>query len=928
MTSIDLQSQQWRVVSALVDVALELDPPARQSWFVTDEKVAALDEVARAQLRSLIDLSNAPETRDFLTELPQVEARPSTADRFAMGDAIGPYRLLARLGEGGMAEVWRAARDDGAYRRDVALKLPFVQSGAAREMFAKRSERERDVLARLEHPNIARFYDAGVAQTRLGLQPYLVLELIDGDPITTHADKQKLSIDARCQLMQQVLRAVQFAHQRFVVHRDLKPSNILVRSDGSVALLDFGIAKLLDSEATSADATQLTRDTGRAVTLAYASPEQLLGESITTASDVYSAGIIFFELLSGERPFGGADRNLGTLLQALNAQTPSITSVLRDKLRNDAASYEANNAAMQTIEARERALRGDLSSIVSKAMRRDATARYETAAAFDEDIARYLGKLPVRAREGAWLYHVQKFFARQRVPIAVGALGIAIAAGSGIVALTQRANSQANQAQAVAVQSLIDSLFAGMSPDLAETRTYTTKELLDRARQALPASSDTESAFAVKLRFADLYRSIGEYKDAEALYESLASEARAGGDGAREASVLVQHALVKSDQFDFERANALLAQAETLSRTSQLDALTLAQIDYANGLRVLNRGEYAEATALLTGARSKADAIKGRGTQGAEVAALSTQMLAQVHALEKRTDDARASFAEASRRFAQLGSKYTSAQLNVGVLRAMHEHDEANYARALSDLQLVKPALDRRYPPEHSVRILGDYVQAASELYSGQFEAARVSIDRYARGAANNADHAPLAERLSVYERMYSGDFASALAKLSQLQKKVADSGAAGSDTQRGLLARLRAEILLRAGQDAEAIRELNALLGLASTSTPENERLKAYAELTLAVAELRASSYEKALRRIESVVPVVERQFGERDTARVSMYIYRAWAEARAGNRAIAIDKAAVDAFLAANSWQQGSAALLARIRGEVSPGLLPVIM
>ncbi len=922
MTSIDFHSNQWRAVSALVDAALDLDPSARQSWFATDAKVAALDEASRAQLRSLIELSNEPETRDFLTELPQVEVRSPHADRFATGDAIGPYRLLSRLGEGGMAEVWRAARDDGAYRRDVALKLPFVQSGAAREMFAKRSERERDVLARLEHPNIARFYDAGVAQTRLGLQPYLVLELIDGDPITVHADKQNLSVDARCELMQQVLRAVQFAHQRFVVHRDIKPSNILVRSDGSVALLDFGIAKLLDSEAMSADATQLTRDMGRAVTLAYASPEQLLGESITTASDVYSAGIIFFELLSGERPFGGADRSLGALLQALNAQTPSMTGVLRDKLRNNEASRE-----QQVIEARERALRGDLSSIVSKAMRRDATARYATAAAFGDDIDRYLGKLPVRARDGAWLYRAQKFFARQRVPIAVGALGIAIASAAGITALTQHANSQANQAQASAVQSLIDSLFAGMSPDLAETRTYTTKELLDRARQALPAGSDTENAFAVKLRFADLYRSIGEYKDAEALYESLASEARARGNGAREANVLVEYSLANFDQFEHERANTVLLRAETVAQATHVDALTIARLEYARGLRAYNRSEYDDAAATLARSRDMADNL---GAPGRETTAIALQTLAHVYAAQNAVDKSRASFRSAMQLFEAMGPKYTTARLSLVVQQAHYEYERSDYSAALANLAPAKREIDLRFAPSHGVRLLGEYTQAGCELYSGQLDAARASIERYATASTGNVEHAPLAQRLAVVERMYSGDFDGALSRLSRLMSEPAYTSP-DSDAARGLLARLRAEILLRAGRDREALAELAAIERTGVTTKPGNEYLKAYVDVTLAVAELRVGLAAEALARLERAATTVNQDFAEGTSVRASLAIYISLASRIAGEKRSPPDQVTLDRFSRRNGWQTGSDQLLERVKSKNSnraTGSIPVII
>ena len=289
----DLTESSWKVFSALLDRALELPPPDRLAWLDT---LDAEHEALKPALRSVLQRSSGAETAQWLSTLPRSDGPVPALDESDLkaGALVGPYRLLRELGVGGMGAVWLAERADGTLKRQVALKLP--RASWARGL-AERMARERDILASLEHPNIARLYDAGTdAQGR----PFLALEYVEGQPIDVYCREHGLGVRERVTLLLQVAQAVAFAHSRLVVHRDLKPSNVLVTADGQVRLLDFGIAKLMEGDRTQE--TQLTQLAGQALTLDYASPEQIRGEQIGTASDVYSLGVVSYELLAGASP--------------------------------------------------------------------------------------------------------------------------------------------------------------------------------------------------------------------------------------------------------------------------------------------------------------------------------------------------------------------------------------------------------------------------------------------------------------------------------------------------------------------------------------------------------------------------------------------------------------------------------------------------
>lgn len=390
MTSIE----RWREVSPYLEQALDIaDPSERAAW------VSSLRTHAPALAADLEDMLN---DHRALADASFLEQQQPFGHRSRAGERVGAYTLVEPIGDGGMASVWLAKRDDGRFERQVAVK--FVNAFLpARGV--ERFTREGQLLAGLAHPHIAQLIDAGVSATG---QPYLILEYVDGEPIDRYADRQQLDIHARIGLFLQVLAAVAHAHANLIVHRDVKPSNVFVARNGEVKLLDFGVAKLLNDDSRPGDPTQLTREGGSALTPVFAAPEQLTAGPITTATDVYALGVLLFVLLTGEHPSGLTGASPADVVKAVvgtEARRPS-EAVARTEFR--------------------RVLRGDLDTIVGKALKKQPQARYETATAFADDLRRFLRHEPIAARPDSVGYRASRFVRRHW--LAVMAATVAIAA--------------------------------------------------------------------------------------------------------------------------------------------------------------------------------------------------------------------------------------------------------------------------------------------------------------------------------------------------------------------------------------------------------------------------------------------------------------------------------------------------------------------
>jgi serine/threonine protein kinase/TolB-like protein/Flp pilus assembly protein TadD len=423
---MSLTTIQMARMSKLLDEALPLDEPGRRHWL---EALPAADRDLALPLREAL-LGGTEESESAFTLFGAGEAS-SQMSGLQPGAGVGPYELIRLLGSGGMAEVWLAQRADGAFKRRVALKLPAL--APMRKDLGQRFSRERDILASLEHPHIARLYDAGVDAAGW---PYLSMEYVRGEPLTEWCDLRRVAVRGRVQLFLQVLAAVQYAHERHVIHRDLKPSNILVTDSGQVRLLDFGVAKLLEGEE-GADEVPLTRVYGQALTPVYASPESVRGDPVGPKSDIYSLGVLLFELLAGDRPY----RLKGSASRSMLEQAIADAEVQRPSTRTTPEAA-ARRAVSQDHLVRQ--LRGDLDLIVLKALEKESEARYASATALADDLQRYLDGKPVHAQPPRLRYRLRKFVRRNRAMVAVATAAIiAVLAIAGYEEATRRAADRA-----------------------------------------------------------------------------------------------------------------------------------------------------------------------------------------------------------------------------------------------------------------------------------------------------------------------------------------------------------------------------------------------------------------------------------------------------------------------------------------------------
>lgn len=434
--------ERWKQIKLVVQSALACEAEQRPALLF---EACGDDDGLRREVESLLAFQDREE--DFIeVSAVEVTARAlSDMDAAAVeGKRLGPYKILRELGRGGMGTVYLAARDDDNYRKQVAIKL--IKRGMDTDAILRRFRNERQILANLEHPNIARLLDGGTTADRL---PYLVMEYIDGQPINEYCDHHNLSVNERLELFRTVCAAVEFAHRNLVIHRDIKPSNILVTEDGIPKLLDFGIAKVLNPEAepaTRATATEL-----RLMTPEYASPEQVRGEAITTVSDVYSLGVLLYELLSGHSPYRFSSRlphEIARVITEQEAEKPSQSAV-DSRLWVTESTAKRNgerNIHTQPATRNPKLLRGDLDNIVLMAMRKDPARRYASASQLSEDIRRHLEGLPVSARPDTFAYRASKFVKRNKVASLAAALILLTLVG-GIVATAWEARAAKVQQQ-------------------------------------------------------------------------------------------------------------------------------------------------------------------------------------------------------------------------------------------------------------------------------------------------------------------------------------------------------------------------------------------------------------------------------------------------------------------------------------------------
>jgi serine/threonine protein kinase len=569
-------------LSQLLDQAWGLQPEQVETW------LAALPVEHRhlaPQLRQMLEQHHSARREDFLASGPRLADRTSDDTTAKAGDMVGPYRLIVQIGQGGMGAVWLADRIDGGLNRRIALKLPRLAWGAG---LAERIARERDIGARLEHPNIARLYDAGVGA--LG-RPYLAMEYIEGQPLDVWCEGRSLSLRDRLRLFLQVARAVAYAHGRLVVHRDLKPSNVLVTADGQARLLDFGIAKLLSEGAP--DDSRLTQEHGRVLTPNFASPEQLRGDTLTVASDVYSLGVLLFELLTGASPYRPKRKGLAALEDAVLENEPAL------------ASSRARDKSLA------KALRGELDAILAKALQRDPGRRYATADAMAEDIERHLAGERVLAQPDTRLYRLSKLLRRHWVGFgAAAAIGVVAFAGTLEVALQSQRAARAAERERL-IKAFVTDVFRSYSrPDPGQTA----------PRGASPQTIIDGSARLIEARFkdqpelqADLYGVVGSVFSDMGAYRLAADYAtrrvatleRATADRLERARALT---ILAQTLFDDERIAEARARCEEALALTAADPVLDANAQVLLARALIEQGKVEAALATLT-RLDKVDAV-------------------------------------------------------------------------------------------------------------------------------------------------------------------------------------------------------------------------------------------------------------------------------------------------------------------------------
>lgn len=545
-------------IGEVLEKALALDASQRGKYL---DEACASDAELRREVESLLD-SHEQAGSQFLNEAAiSGLGSPKTPGRAEVGAGrrVGPYLVEKEIGHGGMGEVFSAVRADGQYKKKVAIKL--VRSGYDTELILERFRNERQILASQDHPNIARLLDGGTTEEGI---PYLVMELVEGAPIDDYCDARKLDVTSRLQLFRQVCGAVQYAHQRLVIHRDLKPSNILVTPEGSPKLLDFGIAKLLDSSG-STEATML-----RPMTPEYASPEQICGEPITTASDVYSLAVVLYRLLTGRSPYHLDTHTPAKLADAITHEEPErpSTSVQRTEsvIRNGEPRGLTPESVSSTREASplrlQRRLRGDLDFILLKALRKEPARRYASVDQFAEDIRNHLEGLPVSARKGTWSYRTGKFVQRHKAGVAAAAL-VLVTLITGIVATLREARiAEANRRRAEArfsdVRKLANSLMFEIHDSIEGLpgATAARKMIVQRSREYLDSLAEESTGDAsLQRELASAYERLGNVQGD--MYGSSLGDAK-GGLQSLQKAVAIRQAVVAANPRNVEDLIALV----------------------------------------------------------------------------------------------------------------------------------------------------------------------------------------------------------------------------------------------------------------------------------------------------------------------------------------------------------------------------------
>ncbi len=598
-----MNTDRWEEVERLFDQAVAL-PPLERAAFL--DEACGNDDALRSEVEALLAADEGADA--FVDDMGEQVVGPALARALderdpLLGSIVGPYKIEERVGVGGMGTVYRASRADGAFEQTVALKVVRVD---LRPDLRARFLAERQILARLDHPAIARLHDGGLTQDG---RPWLAMDYVDGLPITQYADEHRLSINERLELFRRICRAVAYAHQNLVVHRDLKPSNILVTASGDVKLLDFGIARLMDEGAEG-----VTVAGSGPMTPEYAAPEQVRGTGITVATDVYALGILLYELLTGRRPYRMSSRIRHEVERVILEEEPTrpSTAVERPPSREERAPETADTLSRARgvdPPALRRRLSGDLDVIVLKALRKEPDQRYATANDFEQDVERHLTGRPVRARPPTLLYRADRYVRRHRLAVAA-AVTIAVLAIAYLVTVTyqsavvaaerDRAEVEARKSDEVA--SFLLSLFIASQPEVAQGTMPTARDLLERgAERASALAGEPEVRAEVLSVIGRAYLQLGLHEQADSILTSARAELEALGAEGRAnpsyASVINNQAALAVARGEYAAADSLFGEALQVKQDLGLRGAESARILGNMGTLASTQGRHDDAVA-------------------------------------------------------------------------------------------------------------------------------------------------------------------------------------------------------------------------------------------------------------------------------------------------------------------------------------------
>lgn len=846
------------------------------------------------------------------------------------GSLLGPYRIIRLLGEGGMGEVWLAARDDGLYEGQVAIKTlhPYFAGGALRERFL----REANVLGRLAHSNIARLLDAGIHDGVV----YLVLEYVVGRPLDVACDEKQLDISARLDIFGQLCAGVAHAHSSLVIHRDIKPGNVLLTLDGVPKLLDFGIANFFEPEASS-QPSDITRLTGRIFTPEYAAPEQVLGQEITTATDVYSLGMLLYVLLAAKFPYEVASREPATWEHSVVHQEPQrMVRII------DAGDHEALARARSTTFARlRRELGGDLENIVQKALKKRPEERYPTVAALADDVRRYVQGEPVLARADSAWYRLRKFSRRNRLAVSATA-AVVMALGIGLaVSLWQLQVARAERQRAEESKEFIASIFRSADPFYTGKDSMTAVELLTLARERIDSELVAQPQNAVELLtlVGESQLNLSQHGAAkETLTKAIEmAERLQPRDDVLIAEARARLAVIASENGDWAQVRAIAALAlpdlrKHQPRTGRILNEMLISLAYAESedgkpeaaIALCREGVAAVAAALgpahsetISGRYHLATFIQNAGRLE-EARSVAEQVLRDARALAKH--------GHSGALLIQAEGRYGTVLLEMGELQAAISH--LNAAKELA-AQLYGPMNPSRYTWFSSLaraqQRLGDFkglLVTRRQAYEGNQEAglgqARdlTNLARSTLAARKVEDSLDLLRRAIELEKQYDvgkgswivlaqSDYGAALALSGQseqadrlLQATLALARESAKDDSLestwnaiGLARQLRAQWV----ESESAFREALA----STTSSAINQKFRAEALQGIGVARLELSQAAEAENWLRQADDSVRKTF-------VGMTPLRADIAMNLGRTLLAQEKivAAIEWFTAANAY------------------------